>query len=101
MRGVRNQVPCRLAHFWANSNQGQHWYVAGSAGRVAEPQRDIAMRTRLAIFPAVALLLLLAGALVPVAFPPPSPVTKAAFEKIEMGMTLEDVEAMFGSPAGQ
>src|SRR4051812_38837246 len=58
------------------------------------------MRTRLGILAAVALLLLLAGALVPVAFPRPSPVSKAACARIEEGMSLAEVEAILGGPPG-
>lgn len=58
------------------------------------------MRTRLAILTAVALVMLLVGALVPVVFPQPSKVTRANFECIERGMTLAEVEAILGGPPG-
>jgi hypothetical protein len=51
----------------------------------------------LALF-AVALLLFGAG--FPLLFPRPSPVTKAAFDQLEVGMTRAEVEAILGGPPG-
>jgi hypothetical protein len=48
----------------------------------------------------VAVALLLFGAAFPLLFPRPSPVTKAAYDRIENGMTLAEVEAILGGPAG-
>jgi hypothetical protein len=47
-----------------------------------------------------AVVLVFFGALVPFMFPRPSPVTRAAFERIEVGMSLAEVEAILGGPPG-
>jgi hypothetical protein len=49
---------------------------------------------------ALALLLACVTTLLWLFPPPPSRVTRAAFEKIEEGMTLAEVEAIMGGPAG-
>lgn len=57
-------------------------------------------RLRLAALATVAVFLLLAGALVPVAFPRPSPVTLTTVERVKGGMTQAEVEAILGGPPG-
>jgi hypothetical protein len=58
------------------------------------------MRKRLWwIIPLVAVLLIFGG-MTPLLAPRPSPVTKAAFERIETGMTKAEVENILGGPLG-
>jgi hypothetical protein len=45
-------------------------------------------------------ILIVFGALVPWTVPRPCPVTKAAFERIEVGMSLVEAEAILGGPEG-
>ena len=49
---------------------------------------------------ALAIPLLLAGALLPVLVPRSSPVTQAAYKRIDLGMTEAEVEAVLGGPPG-
>jgi hypothetical protein len=64
----------------------------------ASPSVEVAMR---AFFVAVsAILLIVVGFLLPVLLPRPSPVTVAAFDRIEMGMTQKEVETILGGPPG-
>ena len=48
----------------------------------------------------VVVVLILFGALVPVLFPRPCPVTRTAFDRIEEDMTKAEVEKILGGPAG-
>jgi hypothetical protein len=48
----------------------------------------------------LAVLLVLGGALLPLLFPRSSKVTRANFDRIEMGMSRAEVEALFGGPPG-
>jgi hypothetical protein len=48
----------------------------------------------------VAVALILFGAAYPLLLPRPSPVTMAAYNRIEKGMSLEEVEAVLGGPEG-
>ena len=48
----------------------------------------------------VAAALVLFGALVPLLCPRPSKVTKAAFDRIEVGTSREEAEAILGGPPG-
>jgi hypothetical protein len=49
---------------------------------------------------ALAIALLLVGVIFPLLFPRPSKVTRAAYERIEKGMSREEVEAILGGPPG-
>ena len=51
-----------------------------------------------AAFLAVSLLAFAAAS--PILFPRPCPVTKAAFDRIEEGMSLDEAQAVFGVPPG-
>jgi hypothetical protein len=55
---------------------------------------------RLGILTGAGLVLVLGGALLPIVLPRPSPVTRAAFERIERGMTRAEVEDILGGPPG-
>jgi hypothetical protein len=48
----------------------------------------------------LAVLLVLVGILVPLVMPRPSRVTRANYERIEMGMTQAQVEEILGGPPG-
>jgi hypothetical protein len=48
----------------------------------------------------LAVLLVLVGILLPVLFPWPSKVNRANYERIELGMSRAEVEAIFGGPPG-
>src|SRR5947209_4405380 len=62
------------------------------------PSPEVVMRkSSLAV---LAVFLVLLGVLLPVLLPRPSKVTRAAFERIEVGMNQKEVEAVLGGPPG-
>src|SRR4051794_20089185 len=55
---------------------------------------------RRVVIGALVVALLLFGALIPVLLPRPSPVTRAAFERVEVKMTRAEGESILGGPPG-
>jgi hypothetical protein len=64
----------------------------------SEAARPVHVRKRWLLL--VAVVLIACGALIPLFVQRPSRITKAAFERIELDMSLAEVQAILGGPAG-